>query len=247
MGRRKSYGVDTVARSREEMEYLCVPAGSPVLGAHVTLPHPLLQSTPNHPDSSLENYHTQLRSSAIISKNTSVRSQTENHSVPTQLENKLNHLADMNRELKRLLVASIGNSLQEEVEQVLQDKIQLAHDLDASVTKITEYHEELDELVVECDVWRSKFLASRVLIEELSTWRNTLLSRYNACRGALVKLLEERTTLCRDMVRCQESLRQALYLIGEADELKERSRGPSDHRGTKVATVSPIQLSEKGL
>ena len=78
-----------------------------------------------------------------------------------QLENQLSHLADMNRELKRLLMASIGNDLQEQVQQIVQDKVQLAHDLDASVTKITEYHEELDELVVECDVWRSKFLASR--------------------------------------------------------------------------------------
>ena len=211
---------------------------SPVFDDHVTLPLPLVQSTP-----------TQNNPTHIGPKNTSdtLKQPPTNKISMSQLENQLSHLADMNRELKRLLMASIGNDLEVQVQQIVHDKVQLAHDLDASVTKITEYHEELDELVVECDVWRSKFLASRVLIEELSSWRNVLVSKYENCHQALTGLLKERDVLCRDMILCQESLRQALQLIGEINEVKGRAKCMTEQNRPKVATVSPIQLSEKGL
>ena len=73
------------------------------------------------------------------------------------------------------------------------------------------------------------------------------MSKYENCHRALTGLLKERDVLCRDMILCQESLRQALQLIGEVDEAKGRAKHMTEQNRPKIATVSPIQLSEKGL
>ena len=231
------------------METLCM--ATPVFVSQMNLSSPLIQSTPVHPPSSLTSQPTSISSPLLRHRTTGTTSVEPlvSHNSVASLETQLRVLADVNRELKRLLVASVGNDLEQQIEELSKEKVQLAHDLDASVSRITEYHEDLDELVVECDIWRSKFLASRVLIEELSSWRSTLVASYGESQKALEGLLRERDAICHDMVTCQENLRLALQLIGEMDEVKGRERGMELHLGqrrSKVATVVPIQLSELG-
>ena len=223
---------------------------TPVFVSNMTLPPPLVQSTPIRTPFPPTSQPTDNSIPQLLSrKTTSSVEPLVSYSSIMALETQLRVLADGNRELKRLLVASVGGDLGEQIEQLSREKVQLAHDLDASVSRITEYHEELDELLVECDVWRSKFLASRMLIEEFSSWRNTLVAKYGECQKALQGLLNERDTICRDLVVCQENLRLALQLIGEMDEAREREKGVEHLEtqcGPKVATVTPIQLSELG-
>lgn len=155
-------------------------------------------------------------------------------------------LVDVNRELKRLLVASVGNELEAKLNQLTTEKVKLAIDLDVSVQKISEYREEVDELCVECDVWRSKFLASRVLIDELSRWGNSLFTQCSDSQKALRALLKERAIMFKDLGKCHEDLRQTLNIVGEMGELSAKGSGASRQGGAKVATVAPIQLSEQG-
>lgn len=67
----------------------------------------------------------------------------------------------MNAELKRLLVASVGEDMEARVHFLTEDKVKLADDIRQYVEKIACDFEQKEKLSIESDVWRSKFLASR--------------------------------------------------------------------------------------
>lgn len=118
------------------------------------------------------------------------------------VEDRLALFVDVNRELKRLLVASVGRDLEQLIGQLVIDKAQLQLKFDRSLTQLTAYREEVDQSIVEGDVWRSKFLASRVMIEEFSGWKATVFAQYHTCRRALEVFLSERGQLHRNLSSC---------------------------------------------
>lgn len=126
----------------------------------------------------------------------------------TELEVRLRAQGEVNRELKRLLVASVGSGLQQRLEQLAAEKAGLARDLDRSLDRLAASDEELDRVAIACDVWRSKFLASRLMLEELA-------GRGAEGRAALRRLLAERARLARDVVACHLRLSGALESLGE--------------------------------
>ena len=67
----------------------------------------------------------------------------------------------MNAELKKLLVAAVGEDLQLRVNHLTEDKLQLAHALLNSAKSLSTHQEQTEWLAGQCEVWRSKFLASR--------------------------------------------------------------------------------------
>lgn len=67
----------------------------------------------------------------------------------------------VNAELKRLLVASVGEDMEARVHFLTEDKLKLADDIRQYVEKIAIDFEQKEKLSIEADVWRSKFLASR--------------------------------------------------------------------------------------
>lgn len=121
----------------------------------------------------------------------------------TELEVRLRAQGEVNRELKRLLVASVGSGLQQRLEQLAAEKAGLSRDLDLSLNRLAAVDEELDRVAIACDVWRSKFLASRVMVDEL-------VDRRTDGRRALRCLLAERAQLARDVVKCHLHLSRAL-------------------------------------
>jgi len=114
-----------------------------------------------------------------------------------ELESRIQVQADVNKELKRLLVASIGNDLQQRVTQVAQERSLAEHRLNTSLQQITESEEELDRLAIECDVWRSKFLASRLMIDELVSWKADVVRKLRESQRALQQLLQEQLEVKR--------------------------------------------------
>lgn len=115
----------------------------------------------------------------------------------SELESRIQVHADVNKELKRLLVASIGHDLQHRVSQIAQEKATTAHRLDTSLQQLTENEEEMDRLNIECDIWRSKFLASRLMIDELATWKADVMRKLRESQRALQQLLQEQLELKR--------------------------------------------------
>lgn len=69
----------------------------------------------------------------------------------------------MNRELKTLLVAAVGEDLESRVQHLTEDKLSLARELLKSANHLTSHQEHTEWLSGQCEVWRSKFLASRLV------------------------------------------------------------------------------------
>lgn len=145
--------------------------------------------------------------------------------------------SNVNRELKRLLLASVGSDLQQELDGLVQEKTLLKQNLDISLHHLMECSEEMDQLTVECDIWRSKVLASRVLIDELTKWKMDHLKASNKCRVAMETLLKEREELCGHISHCHQLILKISNSLMTSSTKLSRQYG-----GLQVATVSPVQL-----
>ncbi|KAK6047215.1 hypothetical protein COOONC_15280 [Cooperia oncophora] len=74
----------------------------------------------------------------------------------------------LNAELKRLMVATISDELQGQVEALTEDKIRLAHRVEEYVERLTHEDEQVDQLLIDRDVWKCKFLAQSIRTDELN-------------------------------------------------------------------------------
>lgn len=90
-----------------------------------------------------------------------------------KLEKQLVFQMQVNAELKGLLVHCLGEDLQAKVNNLTEDKMKIASSLSSNTEKI-------EFLSSQAEVWRSKFLASSLLLEELSKMKTELSQRNNA-------------------------------------------------------------------
>ncbi|CAH0559728.1 unnamed protein product [Brassicogethes aeneus] len=109
----------------------------------------------------------------------------------SHLENQLKFQAQVNSELKTLLVAAVGEDLESRVQHLTEDKLQLARALLNSANHLTSHQEQTEWLSGQCEVWRSKFLASSLMVEELAHWKSALTSRINELQNTIKALMEE--------------------------------------------------------
>ncbi|XP_070689397.1 golgin-45 [Pempheris klunzingeri] len=129
------------------------------------------------------------------------------------LSNQLRVQTEVNRELKKLLVASVGDDLQYHFERMSREKNQLILENEALGRSLAHTAEQLERMSIQCDVWRSKFLASRVMAEELTNARAALQRQTREAQGAIQDLLLEREEFSRDMVHTHRSLEQLLVSL----------------------------------
>ncbi|XP_054900967.1 golgin-45 [Poeciliopsis prolifica] len=129
------------------------------------------------------------------------------------LSNQLRVQTEVNRELKKLLVASIGDDLEYQFERLAREKNQLILENEALGRSLSHTAEQLERMSIQCDVWRSKFLASRVMAEELTNARAALQRQIREAQGAIQDLLLEREEFSRDMVLSHRSLEQLLVSL----------------------------------
>lgn len=77
----------------------------------------------------------------------------------------------VNAELKKMLIASIGGEdMQYKLERLINDKQRYEFELENKAKSIEKLTEEIEQISIQCDLWRSKFLASKLLCEDNSTW-----------------------------------------------------------------------------
>lgn len=129
------------------------------------------------------------------------------------LFNQLRVQTEVNRELKKLLVASVGDDLQYQFERLAREKNQLILENEALGRSLAHTAEQLERMSIQCDVWRSKFLASRVMAEELTNARAALQRQTREAQGAIQDLLLEREEFSREMVHTHRSLEQLLVSL----------------------------------
>ncbi|KZC03776.1 PREDICTED: golgin-45 [Dufourea novaeangliae] len=137
----------------------------------------------------------------------------------SQLENQLKFQAQVNGELKNLLVAAVGEDLETKVHLLTEDKLQLARALLNSAQHLSTHQEQTEWLAGQCEVWRSKFLASSLIVEELAKWKAALCQRTTDLQEAIKRLLEDRNHI-RDIslktYRTLSILRENFDPIGAA-------------------------------
>ncbi|XP_076161738.1 golgin-45 isoform X2 [Ptiloglossa arizonensis] len=109
----------------------------------------------------------------------------------SQLENQLKFQTQVNGELKNLLVAAVGEDLETKVHLLTEDKLQLARALLNSAQHLSTHQEQTEWLAGQCEVWRSKFLASSLMVEELAKWKAALCQRTTDLQEAIKRLLED--------------------------------------------------------
>ncbi|XP_051561288.1 golgin-45 [Myxocyprinus asiaticus] len=129
------------------------------------------------------------------------------------LSNQLRVQTEVNRELKKLLVASVGDDLQYHFERLAREKNQLILENEALGRNLAHTAEQLERMSIQCDVWRSKFLASRVMAEELTNARAALHRQTRDAQCAIQDLLRERDEFSRDMMHTHRSLEQLLVSL----------------------------------
>ncbi|XP_063068896.1 golgin-45 [Engraulis encrasicolus] len=129
------------------------------------------------------------------------------------LSNQLRVQTEVNRELKKLLVASVGDDLQYHFERLSREKNQLLLENEVLGRNLTHTAEQLERMSIQCDVWRSKFLASRVMAEELNSSRAALQRQTREAQGAIQDLLNEREEFSQEMLNTHRSLEHLLVSL----------------------------------
>lgn len=122
------------------------------------------------------------------------------------LENQLKFQAQVNSELKTLLVAAVGEDLESRVQHLTEDKLQLARALLNSANHLTSHQEQTEWLSGQCEVWRSKFLASSLMVEELARWKSALTQRLHDYQEISKHLLEDFNRINRQNLQVYNNL-----------------------------------------
>ncbi|XP_046335273.2 golgin-45-like [Haliotis rufescens] len=139
----------------------------------------------------------------------------------------------VNTELKKLLIASVGEDLERRVERLARDKAELSMEVGGYTRKVTEDYENLDKVSIQADMWRTKFLASRVMIDELASARAFYSLQYQESQDALQQLLTERHELRANLLEAMKCLQQ---VKGAFDPLNA-------HKSTSLPSTNVIDLA----
>ncbi|EDM09357.1 similar to Golgin 45 (Basic leucine zipper nuclear factor 1), isoform CRA_b [Rattus norvegicus] len=129
------------------------------------------------------------------------------------LSNQLRVQTEVNRELKKLLVASVGDDPQYHFERLAREKNQLILENEALGRNTAQLSEQLERMSIQCDVWRSKFLASRVMADELTNFRVVLQHQNRDAQSAIQDLLSEREQFRQEMISTQKFLEELLVSL----------------------------------
>lgn len=113
-------------------------------------------------------------------------------------QSQLKFQAQVNSELKNLLVAAVGEDLQTKVNVLTEDKLHLARKLLNSAENLSSHTEQIEFLAGQSEVWRSKFLASSLMVEELARWKASLLQKNRMLLASNKEMLET-TSKLREM------------------------------------------------
>lgn len=150
------------------------------------------------------------------------------------LKQQLEVQLQVNCELKKLLVASVGDDLHHRVERLTRDRALLSMEVGDYSRKLSEDYEHLDKISIQADMWRSKFLASRVMTDELASAKAFYTMQYQECQVAMQQLLHERHELRANLFETYRGLHQ---IRGAFDPLN------SDASSNQLTSKNVIDLA----
>uniref|UniRef100_A0A0R3RZI6 Golgin subfamily A member 4-like n=1 Tax=Elaeophora elaphi TaxID=1147741 RepID=A0A0R3RZI6_9BILA len=95
----------------------------------------------------------------------------------------------LTQELKRILVATMGDDLTCHVKSLSEDKVRLAHMMTKFEAQISHDHDRAEDLAILADMWRCKFLAMSIRADEMRSQRCRLFSYCKQLQILLNKFL----------------------------------------------------------
>jgi len=144
--------------------------------------------------------------------------------------------AQVNQDLKKLVIASIGDDLQYRFETISSSRAQLDAEASFLLKSLGDTKEELEKMSIECDVWKSKFMASRVMVDELATWKASLHLKQTEMERALRMMVEESSSLHslasatnRNLTQLTASLRTRYPQLAVKSDLLAKDSSESRH------------------
>jgi len=135
-------------------------------------------------------------------------------------EKQLKIQTKVNAEVKKLLVASVGEDIEARVDFLTQDKARLAADVIEYNNRIATDWEKKEALGVESDVWRSKFLASTLIVEEVTKTKQAAQQRAEDLEHLGRRLLMERTQLKNSLTLTQLNLDRMLQAFDPSSTVR---------------------------
>lgn len=85
----------------------------------------------------------------------------------------------INIELKKLFSQSICDDIQYKIERLVSDKQRFQYEIDSNQLRMAKLTENIEQISIECDLWRSKYLACKTFNDELILWKQFLLKLQN--------------------------------------------------------------------
>ncbi|GFS57695.1 golgin-45 [Trichonephila inaurata madagascariensis] len=104
-------------------------------------------------------------------------------------------LTEVNMDLKKMLVASLGEDVQVKVQLMTQDKAQLGQEVLRLSAELEQVSEEAEQMSLRADLWEGKFKASSVLVRELAQWKASFSHNLKSSKELIQMLLAEHNTL----------------------------------------------------
>ncbi|CAO4369073.1 unnamed protein product [Caenorhabditis nigoni] len=157
---------------------------------------------------------------------TSAERETELEKELETLRKELNIEQKMNSELKRLMIATLSDELQGQVEALTEDKVRLAYRVDEYMGKLMVEDEESDRLRIDRDVWKCKFLAQSIRCDELTSKNEYLL---------------------KTLVGVQEAVKTKNVTSDEIRDFVQLDLQPLFHRSPCEERVRPITAKYSNL
>uniref|UniRef100_A0A8C6HUE0 Basic leucine zipper nuclear factor 1 n=1 Tax=Mus spicilegus TaxID=10103 RepID=A0A8C6HUE0_MUSSI len=194
----------------------------------------------------------------IPTKNTKVKSLGHHRE---ELHNQAEVVTDPRKELSE--VKKVLEKLKNSERRLLQDKEGLSNQLRVQTEVSTEpsftreknqlilenealgrntaqLSEQLERMSIQCDVWRSKFLASRVMADELTNFRVVLQRQNRDAQSAIQDLLSEREQFRQEMTSTQKFLEELLISLQWG---REQTYSPN----TQPHSTADLALTNHGL
>ena len=124
------------------------------------------------------------------------------------LEQQLATQSQVNGELKKLLVASVGEDVQSRVQCLTEDKARMSNMIRKYSEKVDRDYEEREKMGIQCDVWHSKFLGASLLLDELAKTKALLYRQLGDSEEAITVLLDERNICQKHVLKTYKLVQQ---------------------------------------
>ncbi|KAG8199815.1 hypothetical protein JTE90_000906 [Oedothorax gibbosus] len=128
---------------------------------------------------------------------------------------------EVNADLKKMLVASLGEDVQLKVHLMTEDKAALGKEVLRLAEQVETLTEEAERKAVSCDVWESKFKASSLMVKELAHWKSTLSQLVNQSATSLGGIMHEHEKLYEMLLTSHSKLESCVAATNSKTILKK--------------------------